>query len=290
MNGTRRIALIFVVLLALAVSVSAGDPPKDTPPESKWADKVKPAGYPDAEVPDAYELRWDFSGDNITTYSLSLETAGAMGTNGNKMQNKNEVKGNVIIKAKGDNTATMIQKNMVAEMTMPMGDQKRTMKQTLPTTVVTGMLEDSGFDDASGMKDPTMGSLFPLPSKILAKGEVDVKPAVVPLAMMGNMLKAEGKTTFTLRRFVKTPDGSICAEIEIHTAVDEVKVPEEVSGKYDFFMRLHGIYYFDTARREFHSGELAGIMTLSMEAPGFDNKMSKMDMLSDTYAAYKRAR
>lgn len=277
--------LICMTIFALTVSVFAADPPKDKKPESKWADKIKPADYPDAEAPEQYELKWDFSGENITTYTLSVTAKNGSDHGSGMNYSKQAAKGNVVIKAKGNKTASIIQKNMEVEMTINAGGQERKMSQKIPTTVVAGMLEDSRFDEYAGSKDPFRGTMFPLPSKSLSTGEKGTKPATMPVGLAGSLLTAKGQTTTTLRRFVKTPDGSVCAEIEVLTVIEDVEVPEEVDGKCEVYSRSHGIYYFDTARREFHSGKWAGIMTIHMEVPGFDNKMN---MLSDTYAEYQR--
>ncbi len=284
MNRIKKITLICISILALSISVLAAENDTTSTLKSKWDEKIKPVDYPDAEAPGEYEIKWDFSDENITTYTLSVKTKIDVNSGNVNTETTNIINGKFVIKALVDNTATLYKKDMRVELFMPDGEQQENKSKPLPDVAFPGMLEDSDFDGTPQSMTAYMGKTFPLPLKKIRIGETKTRIERMPVVTPTAYLAADGLTTVTLHRFVKTPDGSVCAEMEVFTVIDNLNAANDSGPKYDVFVQNHGMYYFDVGQRVFHSGKTAGVTIMSMEA----NNAPRRRMVSDSYTEYIR--
>ncbi len=231
----------------------------------KFLDAIGKESHAAADAPAvAPALRWDFSGSTVYAYDYRQEMVQASSLGGTSIEGD----GTLLLKSKGDKTATLVL--TVTKMTMGLPDgERKTPPMNSPAMVVPGVKEDGTMEIAANPANSLLRMLFPLPPRPLKVGESARVPNSMPFNAMGSALTVEGGNTITLTGYV-TIDGRTCARLETDIDISKLEVPEELEGTYKCFLKGKSISYFDIQTRGFVSVEAALAMGMAIEPPKDD--------------------
>jgi hypothetical protein len=251
---------------------------------SRFLNKIDKKSYPEAKEPKvAQALRWDFSDKDIYKYEYSQKIIAEqdMGSFVEKpavtsfRKSMMDTKGVLLIKSQGDHTANIVLKDMTITMTVDTSGSGDTSSMTWkPQPIVgQGMTENGNMDPDLATQNLGFDLIFPIPPKVLEKGESIEVPGKMPFNAMGSLLYVNGKSRITLTNFVAIK-GHTCARLETDIDISELDVPEELEGKYTCTTKGKSVFYFDLKDRCFISGEIAVLLEFSIDAPAPKFKIS----------------
>jgi hypothetical protein len=177
----------------------------------------------------------------------------------------------LLIRSAGDQTGSMILKDMQGTMSAAGRPGQPPLKRTLPKIppiVIQGFQEDGKLsaEMRGNPQEALMRVLFPLPPKPLKVGESVDLPMRMPFNVMGTQLFATGRCRAKLTGYVDIA-GHTCARLEGDIDISDLKVPQELRGKYRFTSKGKSVMYFDVPGRRFARVDLALKMSAQVEAP-----------------------
>lgn len=269
-----RIWIIITLLITLGVStLSCGD---EAETNSRYLEELNKQSYTETTAPTEVPVfRWDFSKKKTYTYTYEqkMQSKTDLGsTESDKDKGNVEMstcfKGKLLIKSQGDGTATLVLKDMKADMDMDLGKDELPKKatSTMPPMVIQGMKEDGTISMGDLSQNALLKLLFPLPTKSLRVGEYVDVPTQMPFNTMGSILAVKGRSRITLTRYVRIRERT-CAQLDVEIDIAELDVPEEIEGEHSCSIKGTSVFYFDIEEHCFVAGTIASVMQFAIDVP-----------------------
>lgn len=246
--------------------------------EPKFASVVEAERYPSARAPETVPVfKWKFSEKRDYRYRYEQTSTGRMHGSGaeSETSTKTSAAGDLVVRSNGDGTARLVLENVKAKSSLDGGESGHEFSQDLPTAVLAGLRDDGTVESAASSQQALVRLLFPLPAKPLKVGESADLPIEIPFSAMGSSFPAKGALHLTNVGWVMLGK-RLCVELRGETTFQDLRLPEEIAGKYQFGMRAVSVFFFDPAEQRFIRGVIATSSMTSADVPTPDGGRAEM--------------
>lgn len=228
-----------------------------------FADRLTPDRFAQVAAPaEAKLMRWQFAPPRVIGYDYSQDVHVEDLNDKPKMA----MRGTLAMKSRDGQTADLVLQDAKGTMSMKDGSSQT---MDAPTLVIQGVKPDGTKQPAEASDAWYLQIVFPLPDKPLKVGEATEIRFTVPIRVGASTLQTGGTIRLTLTRYVKLGQHT-GAQIDNVVSLDELNVPKEIEGNYEFSLHGRGFVVFDIDAGVVALAQTALSMHMVFESPAGD--------------------